>query len=153
MMIVLLLAPGVAHAQALEQGQRVRVHLNRQPRDVEGFAPRQQLRGTLLRITSDSLVLQLHPAADATSIARAGIDRVDLSQGVRGRLESALVHGITGAITGAIQRTLFVTLDHNYAEDESTAESALIGAAFGAALGTIIGAIFPQERWQRVRTW
>jgi hypothetical protein len=153
MLVVLLIAPVAAHAQAPEPGQRVRVRLIAQPRAIEGAAPRQLLRGTLVGVTTDSLLLQLHPASDVTAIARAGIDRLYVSHGVRGRLESALVHGATGAITGAIQRTLFRTIDHDHAHEESTAESALIGAAFGAAIGITIGAIFPQERWQRLRSW
>ena len=152
-LISAFLLPTIANAQAPGPGQRVRVRLIEQPYEIEGAAPRQMLRGTLVGVTPDSLLLQLHPAADVTAIARTGIDRLYVSHGVRSRFESALVHGVTGALTGAIQRTLFTTIDHNYADDESTAESALIGAAFGAVIGITVGAIFPQERWQRIRRW
>ena len=149
-----LIANAPVHAQRLpEPGQRVRVHLVSQPRAIEGVVSPQRLRGTLVGVTADSLALQIHPASDVTWIARAGVKRLDLSGGVRGRLESAFVRGAVGAVVGSLERTLFAALSSDLYEDESLGESALIGAAGGAVIGITIGALFPQERWTRARSW
>ena len=149
-----LLASAPLIAQGLpEPGQRVRVHLVPQPRAVEGAVSPQRLRGTLVGVTADSLALQIHPASDVTWIARAGIKRLDLSGGVRSRFESALVHGAVTAVMGSLQRTLFAALDRDRYSNESLGESDLVGAAGGAVIGITIGALFPQERWARLRSW
>jgi hypothetical protein len=151
---LLLLLPIAGTAQrAPEPGQRVRVRLVEQPQEIEGAAHRQLLRGTLVRVTTDSLLLQLHPASAVTAIARTGIDRLDLSHGVRSRFASAVVNGASFAVVGSLERTLFSLIDRGRYGDESTLESALIGAAGGAIIGIAIGALRPQERWERLRSW
>ncbi|HUF51596.1 MAG TPA: hypothetical protein VMN60_12210 [Longimicrobiales bacterium] len=152
--VLLPLMPSALMAQqAPVPGERVRVRLVEQARAVEGAAHRQRLRGTLVRITADSLLLRVHPASDITAVARAGIDRLEVSRGVRTRLESATVNGARVALLGSIERVLFASIDSERYADETTWESALIGAAGGAVIGIAIGALRPLERWQRLRSW
>ena len=154
-LLLLLMLPGLGFGQERSPlpGERIRIRLSEQPTAIEGAAQPQILRGHLVAITADTLLLRIHPAAGITAIARAGIERLDISRGVRSRLESAAVNGATLALFGSIERVLEATIVSDRYDDETTWESALIGAAGGALIGVTVGALFPQERWKRLRSW
>ena len=143
-------APVETNAQAVEPGQRVRVRLVEQPYSVEGEAHPQLLRGTLVGITTDSVMLQVHPTADVTAIARTGVERFYVSRGVPSRFSSAFNTAVHYVPVAVIKRLIVAEL-HDL--DESAGESALIGAATGAAFGAFVGALWPRERWRRIRSW
>ena len=154
-LMLLLMLPGLGLAQERGPlpGERIRIRLSEQPRAIEGAAQPQILRGSLVALTADTLLLRIHPEAGITAVARAGIERLDISRGVRSRLESAAVNGATFALFGSVERVLAATVVSERYDDETTWESALIGAAGGALIGVTMGALFPQERWKRLRSW
>jgi hypothetical protein len=150
--IVLLLialstrSPLAAQETEIAPGRRVLVTLTPQ-REVEGFTPPQMLRGTLLEMTADSMTLQLHPGTSPIRVSRDAIRRVYLSRGVPSRAASAAAGAVAGAAGGALYLWLF----HRDEDFSSDAKAAWTGAAIGGAAGLVGGALFPRERWRRVR--
>ena len=147
LLIAVSASPAAAQRMPAE-GARVRVHLA-EAAGVES-TDADVLRGTLVTLTHDSVLLRLHPAAAATAIARSAIERMDVSRGVPSRFESALRNVPGSAVVGVLERLLFRAIGVDALEDEELWESALIGAAGGAVIGAIVGAVAPRERWERV---
>jgi hypothetical protein len=124
-------------------GSRVRVVLPDSVRQQWGPSV-QWLRGDVAALSTDTLYLQLQGAAAPVPIRRATIRRIDRSLGVPSRAESAL----RGAFMGAFWIALFSVVDQR---GERIEEDLAQGAAIGAGIGFVFGAIFPTERWRRVR--
>jgi hypothetical protein len=130
-------------------GARVRVALPDSLR--QAWAPREQwLRGEVTTLAGDTLYLRLQGAAAPVPIRRAAIKRIDRSLGVPSRAESAL----RGAVAWAVWFGLnWATIRH--ADGDGSwrrfGDDLVEGAAYGAGAGFILGAIFPTERWRRVR--
>ena len=149
-LVAVALHASPAEAQRMPvEGSRVRLHL------VEGPAPKSSdadiLRGTLVTLTNDSVLLRVHEAAAPTTVARSAIERMDVSRGVPNRFESALRSVPASAAVGMLERLLVRAFGMEGTDDEEVWESALIGAAGGAVIGAVIGAVAPRERWERVR--
>jgi hypothetical protein len=145
----LALASADIRAQAVPDSltaHRVRVHLSRLDRAVEGANARQLLRGTMTRITPDSVTLMLHPEASHVTIAMNGVYQVDVSRGVS-PARTALTRGIGGALTWFLFGS-FRDEDDQFGGGPT--ENALIWAGGGFVLGAVLGFVFPEERWQRV---
>ncbi|HET6228849.1 MAG TPA: hypothetical protein VFE05_02155 [Longimicrobiaceae bacterium] len=146
-----LLAAAPVRAQmpgAVAPGARIRVWLTPLPRKVEGSAVPQQLRGSLVSLTADSITVRIHPQSAPVTLARRGVWRIDVSHGVPSRVESAARAGLGGAVVGAFYAPI---IDYDRRYFRNTGEAAWKGAAYGAAYGAALGAIFPRERWRRVR--
>lgn len=133
-----------------EPGQRVMVVLTHQ-RDVEGYMPAQVLRGTLTRATADSLTLQVHAGTGPITVARSAVRRTYVSRGVPSRAESAAGGAVVGAVGGALSGWLYKPEDNSWLGRQSDTQAALIGAGLGGGFGMVMGALFPRERWKRVR--
>ncbi|HEX6750264.1 MAG TPA: hypothetical protein VF092_23425 [Longimicrobium sp.] len=140
-----VLASIPAAAQEIAAGTRVRITLTPQ-RDVEGYTPPQVLRGTLVAMDATSMTLQLHPGAGPVRVQRDAVRRVDVSRGVPSRAANAAMGAVGGAVVGALEFWLL-----NDEEFDSDSEAAWTGAAVGAGFGLVTGALFPRERWKRVR--
>lgn len=143
-----LVLPPAARAQEAEPHpqQRVMVTLARQ-REVEGYTAPQAIRGTLLDIDADSLTIQVHPGTGPLRVSRGAVRRMYVSRGVPSRAQSAAVGAVGGALVGALSWGL---PDGDGAFDRDHG-SALTGAAVGAGFGLVVGALFPRERWHRIR--
>lgn len=130
---------------------RVRVSLPDtagQPR----LAPRQQwLRGEVAALGTDTLYLSMQGTAGPIAIPRRAIRRIDRSLGVPSRPASAIQGAVGFAIIGALYGIVLKAVEAEGWEDQSTGESAAIGAGTGAVAGLVVGALFPTERWRRVR--
>lgn len=152
--LALLLLPfssaGAQQVPEIAEGDRVRVQLEGRPLQEEGWAPPQQLRGTLLAHQADSLVLQIHPGITPITVALGSVRRLEISRGVPTRARSALREGAMYALLGAIYFPVAESLASKR-QFGATGEAAMMGASMGAASGALLGAIFPRERWSRVR--
>lgn len=147
--------PIAAQAQFPERvqgGARVRVWLPEQYQQREGPWRRQQLRGTVESLRSDTLFLSIPGAMGTLAVPRQSIRRLDVSRGKPSRVASALERAIGGAIVGAISTAIENDPQSNewphYSRDWRAAEE---GAKWGAAFGAALGLIMPTERWHRVR--
>lgn len=144
---VLTLSAGEIHAQVVSDSllnQRVRIHLARQSKALEGAAGRQAFRGILTRIDSDSIAVLIHPEAAPVSVSSHGIYQVDVSRGVSPS-RTALRRGVGGALVWAALGSL--------GPEEiggGPLENSLIWAGGGFVVGAVIGSLFPEEHWIRV---
>jgi hypothetical protein len=129
---------------------RVRVVLPDSLRQEWGPPRQQWLRGEVARLTADTLYLQLQGAAAPVPIHRAAIKRIDRSLGLPSRPESALRGALTWAFWGALYWAAIRQTDDGRTADRFGDDLAA-GAAVGAGAGFILGAMFPSERWRRVR--
>jgi hypothetical protein len=146
---------GDANAQfpeRVQRGTRIRVWIPEVHVQAQGPWRRQQLRGTVMSVTPDTLRMSV-PGTDGTlAVARQSIRRLDISRGRPSRAASAIERAFAGAIVGAIS----VALDNDprgsewphYSREWRAAEE---GAKWGAAIGAIMGFVLPTERWRRVR--
>jgi hypothetical protein len=123
--------------------RRVRLHLVRQARSIEGAVDRQMLRGTVSAVTTDSVTIQIHPAASGTSVAITGIHQIDISRGVS-RSRTALKAGIGVAALSGLQRLRDMERGGHSTND------VLMWAAGGFVLGGVFGLLLPAEQWKRV---
>lgn len=140
-----------ASAQArdsLAANTRVRVLLTPQEFATGGIAPRQSFIGTLAAVSPDSLTVQVHPGVAPVSLGWSAVRRLDRSQGVPTRAQSALRIGVYGAAQSAL--AWYVLNGMQKDPLISNTNAALIGGGLGAAFGAYIGARYPVERWRRV---
>ena len=147
--------PAVANAQfpeGVQSGARVRVWIPEAYLQDQGPWRRQQVRGTVASVTSDTLRLSVPGTEGTLAVGRQSIRRLDISRGRPSRLASALERAFGFAVVGAI--TLALDNDPHgsdwphYSRDWRAAEE---GAKWGAAIGAAFGFILPTERWRRVR--
>jgi hypothetical protein len=153
--VLLAAAPAVARAQFPERvavGARVRVWVPEPWLQDGGPWKRQQLRGTVTAVGSDTLQLSIPGTEGTIAVARGSIKRLEISRGRPSRVASAFERAVGGAIVGAAATAIQNDPDNdewpNYSSDWRAAGQ---GAIYGAAFGAAIGIIFPTERWRRVR--
>jgi hypothetical protein len=153
LMVILALAGRPLAAQLpaeISVRTRVRVVLPDSLRQEWGPPRQQWLRGEVAALGADTLYLQLQGAAMPVPIHHAAIKRIDRSLGVPSRPESALRGAVAWAFCGALY---WAAIRHT-AEHRSRGQlgdDLASGAAIGGATGFVLGALFPSERWQRVR--
>ena len=151
----LALTPDFAAAQFpadVHAGVRVRVWVPEAWRQEQGPWRRQQLRGTVASMSSDTLRLSVPGPLGTLAVPRHSMARLDVSRGRPSRVASALERAVGFAIFGAISTALKNDPRGsewpNYSRDWRAAEE---GAKWGAAFGAAFGFILPTERWRRVR--
>ena len=136
----------------VQVGQRVRIWLPEQHRQLDDPVNRQVLRGTVTMTTPDALQLTLPGLSESVSIPRGLVRRLDVSRGAPSRPASAVERAVSGAVGGAILWALMNDPRRSggphYDSDWTAAGT---GAAWGAALGGAVGFMFPHERWDRLR--
>jgi hypothetical protein len=160
-MWILLFAASLALAAArplpaqfptdISVGSRVRVVLPDSVRQSSGPWRQQWLRGDVAALAGDTLYLRLQGTAAPVPIRRPAIRRIDRSLGVPTPLESALQGAVGWALPGAALGFATGWPDVRRDNGRNNGDAALRGAAWGAGIGFILGAIFPTERWRRVR--
>ena len=154
-MVILILIIGVFHqlgAQwppSVTSGARVQVRLPEVQYQFGGHRGH-LLRGRVTSLTSDTLYLAVTDSLGPLPIPRRLIERLEFSRGVPSRLASAARRGLIAAAGFAL-----LSVAMNEIEDEpdrvSTGTAALIGGGVGLVFGGTLGAIYPNERWKRVR--
>lgn len=147
--------PVVANAQfpeSVRSGTRVRVWIPEAHLQEQGPWRRQQLRGTVASVTTDTLHVRVPGTGGTLLIARQSLRRLDISRGRPSRAASAFERAFAMAVVAAIS----VSLDNDprgsewphYSRGWRAAEQ---GAKWGAALGAAVGFLWPTERWRRAR--
>ena len=131
-------------------GTRLRIALPDSLPQVWGFRE-QWVRGEVAALAADTLYLQLPGTASPVAIRRSSIKRLDRSLGVPTPPESALRGAVGWGIVGAAWGVLFRATGSPDWRDRSVGEAAALGAGSGAGAGFILGALFPTERWPRIR--
>jgi hypothetical protein len=130
----------------LAPGARVQVQLPEH--QYQSDARRGHLvRGRVAAVTADTLYLAVADSLGPLAIPRPLVQRVDLSRGVPSRGASAIRRGIGGGISGALVGWAIGALD----DDIDDGDAALIGGAIGFGTGALFGALFPRERWKKLK--
>jgi hypothetical protein len=108
------------------------------------------IRGHVTALTPDTMYLTVTDSLGPLAVPRRLIQHLDHSRGVPSRSASAARRGV---LAGAGAALLFALL--NEMEEEpgrmSTGSAALVGAGAGLTMGAVLGALYPHERWKRVR--
>lgn len=132
-----------ASAQAgLREGIKVRIHSSGAP----------ETTGVVERVTQDSIVLFTEPAGTRLGLARASIDKLQVSHGKsasQGAKKGALWGLATFGTVGVLIAAASDDNDRAY-EDISRAEFAVASVVEGAVIGAIIGALVKAEKWETV---
>jgi hypothetical protein len=130
-------------------GTRIRIRLPETQYQMDG--PRGHLlRGRVAALSGDTVYLAVTDSVGSLAIPRAMIQRLDVSRGAPSRGVSALQRGAITAVGGALWGLLAGSLDES--NDVDTEDAMLVGGGIGLAVGGVLGAIFPRERWKRVRS-
>jgi hypothetical protein len=131
-------------------GTRLRVALPDSLR--QAWAPREQwLRGEVAALAVDTLYLRVPGTEAPVVIRRASIKRLDRSLGVPSRPASAIQGAVGMGIVGALYGVVLKSVGAEDWRHRSLGESTALGAGMGAGVGFVLGALFPTERWRRIR--
>jgi hypothetical protein len=147
--ICVLSSPGSAQRPSLlHPGARVQVLLPEA--EYQTWSARGHfLRGRLESIGSDSLYLKITDSLPAVAVPHALIRRLYVSRGVPTRLGSGLRLGLVWGALSAVSTVLLAELSSS--DGRSTSEALAVGGAIGLGSGLLFGALYPVERWERVR--
>ncbi len=155
MMLVLVLghllsaSAGAQWPEEITPGTRVQVQLPEA--QLQGAARRGHLlRGRVAHLAADTLYLAVTDSVGPLAIPRHLIENLHSSKGVPSRASSALRRGIPSAAASALLFILLNELD-DASDRSSTGTAALVGGGVGLATGALMGALYPRERWRRVR--
>ncbi len=108
------------------------------------------LRGRVTALASDTLYLAVTDSVGPLAIPRSLVQRLELSRGVPSRGMSALRQGVISGAVGALSGLVaFSLIDESGGTDAG--EAALLYGGVSFVAGAIVGALFPQERWKRLR--
>jgi len=108
------------------------------------------VRGRVAALTPDTLYLSVTDSLGPLPIPRGIIDGLQVSRGVPSRLNNALRSGLISAVGVSLLSIAFNETEEG-SDRTSVGTAALVGAGVGLAVGAITGAIFPTERWKRVK--
>ena len=152
---VLLLGLSVhatAQSQSPQPGERVRIHLPEAVAQPENpVVNRLAIRGTVSRWGHDTLFVHIPGTQGELAVPRAAMLGLYRSRGVPSRPAS----GIRRAIGFGLMAGLYTGLSYGSASKwgvNHRSDAILIGLGFGATVGFLHGALFPTERWTRVRS-
>jgi len=152
---VVALSTTVGAQRRPEAGDRVKLIVREDERQVETrFYRGLRLRGELLSITDDALVVQLPSASSPVTLVRSDVRRAWVSRGPPSRMQSFWIQGIGGALLGGFESWLlyqgsFGTAWEPYGAN-SGREAFWTGAAYGFVVFGAMGAIWPTEYWRPV---
>src|SRR3954464_5479390 len=110
----------------------------------------QPIRGRVASLASDTLYLAVGDSLGPLAIPRRLIQRLEYSKGVPSRLASATKRGLLSAAAFALAAAVV----HDASDgphEHSTEDVALLWGGVGLVTGATLGAIFPIERWKKVK--
>ena len=135
----------------IQPGTRVDVLVRDTSRQVWVVPPQQSIRGTVTALAGDTLRLRVPHTSGTLAISRADVRHLRRSLGVPNRGESAARGLVGGAVLGALYGLILRSTERSDWGERTTGDAALLGAGIGAGIGVVTGAIFPTERWKRVK--
>jgi hypothetical protein len=133
----------------LVSGARVRARLPEVQYQMDGVRGH-LIRGRVTALSGDTLYLAVTDSLGPLAIPRSLIQRLDVSRGVPSRGLSALQRGVLSGALGALTGLLVFGIDDE-PDGIVAGEAALVYGGVSLALGGVLGALFPHERWKRVR--
>jgi SAM-dependent methyltransferase len=130
-------------------GARIQVRLPEVQYQVGGTRGH-LVRGRVSALAADTLYLAVTDSIGPLPIPRHLIQQLQFSRGVPSRFASAARRGV---IAGAGLALLAVILNESEQapHETSTGNAALIGGGVGLLTGGVLGALYPLERWKKVR--
>lgn len=132
-------------------GARVRLTLPEAgPRRFGVVQPERSLVGEVVGVTTDTLTVRPHPLLPPISVPRSAIQRLHISRGAS-RWRSAVEGAIGGALAGMLWGHALYGWDLRSPAFDTQAHARSRGAIAGAVSLAFVQAVFPQERWRRVR--
>jgi hypothetical protein len=145
-LLLLAMFAGAAGAQTLAEGARVRLTL------LE--PPQKRVVGSLLAIRPDAV--EIRPDSLSRTIARANIDRLEISRGIKSGSGKGAKYGAIfgGVILGSLG--IFAAAVANSESSEHVSPVAagaaygLAGAVVGGGLGALIASGSHYEKWEQV---
>jgi hypothetical protein len=141
-----------AHAQwpaQLTPGARVQVRLPEIQYQFD-WVRGQPIRGRVASLASDTLYLAVGDSLGPLAVPRRLIQRLEYSKGVPSRFASATKRGLLSAALFA-SVAAFINEHQDAPREHSTGDVALVWGGVGLAIGATLGAIFPIERWKKVK--
>ncbi len=152
---LVLFAVGTAEAQVTSApvavGARVRLTLPEpEARRFGVIRPERSLVGELVGATADTLTVRPHPLLPAIDVPRSAVQRLHVSRGTS-RWRSAVSGAAGGALVGMLWGHVLYGWDLRSPAFDTQAHARSRGAIAGAISLAVLQAIFPQERWRRVR--
>ena len=132
-------------------GARVRLTLPEPgPRRFGVIRPERSLVGELVGATADTLTVRPHPLLPPIDVPRSAVQRLHVSRGAS-RWRSAVSGAVGGALIGMLWGHALYGWDLRSAAFDTQAHARSRGAIAGAIGLGLVQAVFPQERWRRVR--
>src|SRR3954464_10846578 len=110
----------------------------------------QPIRGRVASLASDTLYLAVGDSLGPLAVPRRLIQRLEYSKGVPSRFASAARNGLLSAAGFALVAA-FVNEVGEEPHKNSTGDVALVWGGVGLVTGAVLGAIFPIERWKKVK--
>lgn len=133
---------------SLSTGARVRLDLSRSPADVGKEAPT-MLVGSLLRMSADSVVIDLGAGHATAHVPRSAVRAVWMSQGPSSRGRAAVRGAAIPALGGAAFGAMFASINRRDG-DPSIVSAAMLNGAFSAAIAGARAAWMRSDRWHKV---
>jgi predicted outer membrane lipoprotein len=146
---IALQAAGAQWPAHVTPGARVQVRLPEIQYQFD-WVRGQPIRGRVASLASDTLYLAVGDSLGPLAVPRRLIQRLEYSKGVPSRLASATKRGLLSAAAFALVAA-FINEHEDEPHDHSTGDVALVWGGLGLVTGAVLGAIFPIERWKKVR--
>jgi hypothetical protein len=147
LLLAVAVAPPVSAQLApppVQVGQRVRLTLTNERKDVEGWVDAQVLRGNVTELAAGSLLLALHPDVTPARVQFSAITDLELSAGVEAWWEAAWRQGSDTALNVALQLFLYKWAADGFRKAWS---AGFWGGAVGFVGGGIWGGFRPRVVW------
>jgi hypothetical protein len=134
---------------AVTPGTRVQVRLPESQYQIDGTRGH-LVRGRITALAPDTVYLAVTDSVGPLAIPRALLQRLEISKGVPSRGLSAVKRGVLGGAIAAVTALIWFGLDDE-PDGTDSGDAALVAGGFGLVLGSVFGALYPRERWKRVR--
>jgi hypothetical protein len=134
---------------AVTSGSRVQVRLPEAQYQIDSHRGH-LIRGRISALAPDTLYLAVTDSVGPLAIPRPLLQRIDISKGVPSRGMSALIRGVVSGAASALGALIVFGINDD-PDGIDSGDAALVAGGVGLVLGSVFGALYPRERWKRVR--